>query len=226
MPRRPDGDVAMTSTERVRRFRERQRKANPAQTDRQKLAQERAENERLTKELAAAKRQEPARPVTNSASLVWQSSGDTHRAQRGGWAYFIRRHSGRQFRVAISHGRSLPDKLVDMPSLEQAKAHCAEHAARTGVTDAAEIARLLQLVSELEAKPPKPAAPPLDPDDEAARKIRTVQRKMGSGRWQAFKNKTVKALREETTTPASRLAALQAWNALGANKGKKAATRW
>ena len=55
MPRKPDGDVAMTSTERVHRLRERQRKVNPPQTDRQKLAQARAEIERLKAELAAAR---------------------------------------------------------------------------------------------------------------------------------------------------------------------------
>ena len=52
MPRKPIGDVAMTATERVHRWRERQRQANPAQTDRQKLASARAEIERLTKALA------------------------------------------------------------------------------------------------------------------------------------------------------------------------------
>ncbi len=54
MPRKPIGDVAMTGAERLRRFRERQRKQNPALSDRQKLAQARAEIERLKQEVAAA----------------------------------------------------------------------------------------------------------------------------------------------------------------------------
>src|SRR4051812_38499173 len=52
MPRKPDGDVAMTSTERVHRFRERQRAANPVWTDRQKLTQAQAEIVELRRQLA------------------------------------------------------------------------------------------------------------------------------------------------------------------------------
>jgi hypothetical protein len=56
MPRKPIGDEAMTATERVRRYRERQRAARPdaSLTDRQKLAQARAEIGRLRQQLAAA----------------------------------------------------------------------------------------------------------------------------------------------------------------------------
>jgi hypothetical protein len=50
LPRKPIGDVAMTSTERVHRYRERQRaKRGPALTDREKLNQARAEIGRLRK---------------------------------------------------------------------------------------------------------------------------------------------------------------------------------
>ena len=56
MPRKPIGDEAMTATERVRRYRERQRAARPEAglTDRQKLAQAQAEIGRLRQQLAAA----------------------------------------------------------------------------------------------------------------------------------------------------------------------------
>ena len=66
MPPKPQGDRAMTSTERVHKFREKQRAAQGiGPTDRQKLNEALREIERLTKALAAKAHHEPAKAATD-----------------------------------------------------------------------------------------------------------------------------------------------------------------
>jgi len=159
-----------TNAARQRRYIERlKQKATAAETVTN------GEVERLRKQLAAATAEIAAlKAVTNGAALDWQTRGVTHTARRGAWTYFIRRDTSKRFTVSISSGRSLPDKLVDMPSLELAKAHCAEHAAAHPVSDAAEITRLRARVAALEAQP-KAAKPPLDPESAAASEIKGLK---------------------------------------------------
>ncbi|MGM4958113.1 hypothetical protein [Bradyrhizobium sp. 604_D8_N2_3] len=86
-------------------------------------------------------------------------------------------------------------------------------------------------VKRLKEKIAKPAKVPLDPESEAVRQItalrkrnKTLQAEADKWRTQlrtlvptSVKTKIAKALTEQTTSPAKRLDALQAWNGLGLN---------
>ncbi|MEY9227722.1 FtsZ-binding cell division protein ZapB [Bradyrhizobium japonicum] len=86
-------------------------------------------------------------------------------------------------------------------------------------------------VERLKAKIAKPAKVPLDPESEAARQIAALKKRnktlqAEADKWltqlrtlvpAGVKTKVAKALTEQTTSPAKRLDALQAWNGLGLN---------
>ncbi|MDN3279106.1 hypothetical protein QWJ07_32915 [Frankia sp. RB7] len=182
----------MTDAERQQKRRERLRKENPVQTDRQKLTQARAEVERLKQQLAATARQQSTKAAPEP------------KAPNGAPSW--RETMGKLMNAQLDN-----DRL--RKQLEQARKSAPE-----------QLAPLRKRVSELEqalarrekAAQAKTAKVPFDPD---TKELMALRRKINETAF-SVRTKISKALTEQTTDAAARLAALKSWNSLGSNKGK------
>jgi hypothetical protein len=177
MPRKPQGDRAMTATERVHRFRERLRQKNPVLTDRQRLVRARQEIEELRKAaigvapasfgLLAEARQEIERLRQQLAAAARQGAATPAKPAKGASAT-DRELEGKLYRTVFENDR-LRKKLEE-----------------TRKAESEQVAILRQRIRDLEqANARRDAAtkvaqskadkPPLPPDEVRDRQIKSLK---------------------------------------------------